>query len=207
MFTLDKIIFATLVWTSGFITGMYFRHYQANKTSVVTEQTLSDNGPLGGAPECETGVNFFETSIDEEEPVEEIQPEPEPLTEEEMPEDLNNPDPAIISLAAFNLNALAQDQMVYTWHIQDRIMEDSDHNALWEEDYEDIIPEEFIEYGTEAGKDVIYFRNPDFHSLIELRFERTPYKDSPWGQIKHAILLKHEIPIDEDGDCYRACSL
>lgn len=207
MFTLDKIIFAALVWTSGFITGMYFRHYQANKTSVVTEQTLSDNGPLGGAPECETGVNFFETSIDEEEPVEEIQPEPEPLTEEEMPEDLNNPDPAIISLAAFNLNALAQDQMVYTWYIQDRIMEDSDHNALWEEDYEDIIPEEFIEYGVEAGKDVIYFRNPDYHSLIELRFERTPYKDSPWGQIKHAILLKHEIPIDEDGDCYRACSL
>lgn len=207
MSTLDKIIFATLVWTSGFITGMYFRHYQANKTSVVTEQTLSDNGPLGGAPECETGVNFFETSIDEEEPVEEIQSEPEPLTEEEMPEDLSNPDPAIISLGEFNKNALAQDQMVYTWYIEDRIMEDSDHNALWEEDYEDIIPEEFIEYGVEAGKDVIYFRNPDFHSLIELRFERTPYKDSPWGQIKHAILLKHEIPIDEDGDCYRACSL
>lgn len=207
MSNLDKIIFATLVWTSGFITGMYFRHYQANKTSVVTEQTLSDNGPFGGAPECETGVNFFETSIDEEEPVEEIQPEPEPLTEEEMPQDLNNPDPAIISLGEFNKNALAQDQMVYTWYIQDRIMEDSDHNALWEEDYEDIIPEEFIEYGVETGKDVIYFRNPDFHSLIELRFERIPYKDSPWGQIKHAILLKHEIPIDEDGDCYRACSL
>lgn len=207
MFTFDKIIFATLVWTSGFITGMYFRHYQANKTSVVTEQTLSDNGPLGGAPECETGVNFFETSIDEEEPVEETQPEPEPLTEEEMAEDLTNPDPAIISLAEYNLNALAQDQMVYTWYIQDRIMEDSDHNALWEEDYEDIIPEEFIEYGVEAGEDVIYFRNPDFHSLIELRFERIPYKDSPWGQIKHAILLKHEVPIDKDGDCYRACSL
>lgn len=207
MSTLDKIIFATLVWTSGFITGMYFRHYQANKTSVVTEQTLSDNGPFGDAPECETGVNFFETSIDEEEPVEEIQPEPEPLTEEEMPEDLSNPDPAIISLGEFNKNALAQDQMVYTWYIKDRIMEDSDHNALWEEDYEDIIPEEFIEYGVEAGKDVIYFRNPDFHSLIELRFEHTPYKDSPWGQIKHAILLKHEVPIDEDGDCYRACSL
>lgn len=124
-----------------------------------------------------------------------------------MPEDLSNPDPAIISLGEFNKNALAQDQMVYTWYIQDRIMEDADHNALWEEDYEDIIPEEFIEYGTEAGKDVIYFRNPDFHSLIELRFEHIPYKDSPWGQIKHAILLKHEIPIDEDGDCYRACSL
>lgn len=207
MFTFDKIIFATLVWTSGFITGMYFRHYQANKTSVVTEQTLSDNGPFGDAPECETGVNFFETSIDEEEPVEEIQQEPEPLTEEEMPEDLNNPDPAIISLAAFNLNALAQDQMLYTWYTTDRLMEDSAGNVLWEEDYEDIVPEEFIEHGVETGKDVIYFRNPDYHSLIELRFDKTPYKDSPYGQIKHMILTNNDIPIDEDGDCYRACSL
>lgn len=207
MSTLDKIIFATLVWTSGFITGMYFRHYQANKTSVVTEQTLSDNGPLGGAPECETGVNFFETSIDEEEPVEEIQPEPEPLTEEEMPEDLTNPDPAIISLAEYNLNALAQDQMLYTWYTTDRLMEDSAGNVLWEEDYEDIVPGEFIEHGVETGKDVIYFRNPDYHSLIELRFDKTPYKDSPYGQIKYMILTNNDIPIDEDGDCYRACSL
>lgn len=207
MSKLDKIIFATLVWTSGFITGMYFRHYQANKTSVVTEQTLSDNGPLGGAPECETGVNFFETSIDEEEPVEEIQPEPEPLTEEEMPEDLSNPDPAIISLAEYNLNALAQDQMLYTWYTTDRLMEDSAGNVLWEEDYEDIVPEDFIEHGVETGKDVIYFRNPDYHSLIELRFDKTPYKDSPYGQIKYMILTNNDIPIDEDGDCYRACSL
>lgn len=207
MSKLDKIIFATLVWTSGFITGMYFRHYQANKTSVVTEQTLSDNGPLGGAPECETGVNFFETSIDEEEPVEETQPEPEPLTEEEMAEDLTNPDPAIISLAEYHLNALAQDQMLYTWYTTDRLMEDSAGNVLWEEDYEDIVPEEFIEHGVETGKDVIYFRNPDFHSLIELRFDKTPYKDSPYGQIKHMILTNNDIPIDEDGDCYRACSL
>jgi hypothetical protein len=204
---LDKIIFAALVWTSGFITGMYFRHYQANKSSVVTEQTLSDNGPFGDAPECETGVNFFETSIDEEEPVEETQPEPEPLTEEEMAEDLTNPDPAIISLAEYNLNALAQDQMLYTWYTTDRLMEDSAGNVLWEEDYEDIVPEEFIEYGVETGKDVIYFRNPDYHSLIELRFDKTPYKDSPYGQIKYMILTNNDIPIDEDGDCYRACSL
>ena len=195
------------MWTSGFITGMYFRHYQLNKTSVVTEQTLSDNGPLGDAPECETGVNFFETSIDEEEPVEETQSEPEPLTEEEMAEDLTNPDPAIISLAEYNLNALAQDQMLYTWYTTDRLMEDSAGNVLWEEDYEDIVPEEFIEYGVETGKDVIYFRNPDYHSLIELRFDKTPYKDSPYGQIKHMILTNNDIPIDEDGDCYRACSL
>lgn len=207
MSNLDKIIFATLVWTSGFITGMYFRHCQANKTSVVTEQTLSDNGPFGDAPECETGVNFFETSIDEEEPVEETQPEPEPLTEEEMAEDLTNPDPAIISLAEYNLNALAQDQMLYTWYTTDRLMEDSAGNVLWEEDYEDIVPEEFIEHGVETGKDVIYFRNPDYHSLIELRFDKTPYKDSPYGQIKHMILTNNDIPIDEDGDCYRACSL
>ena len=195
------------MWTSGFITGMYFRHYQANKTSVVTEQTLSDNGPLGGAPECETGVNFFETSIDEEETVEETQPESEPLTEEEMAEDLTNPDPAIISLAEYNLNALAQDQMLYTWYTTDRLMEDSAGNVLWEEDYEDIVPEEFIEHGVETSKDVIYFRNPDYHSLIELRFDKTPYKDSPYGQIKYMILTNNDIPIDEDGDCYRACSL
>ena len=195
------------MWTSGFITGMYFRHYQANKSSVVTEQTLSDNGPFGDAPECETGVNFFETSTDEEEPVEETQTEPEPLTEEEMPEDFSNPDPAIISLAEYNLNALAQDQMLYTWYTTDRLMEDSAGNVLWEEDYEDIVPEEFIEYGVETGKDVIYFRNPDYHSLIELRFDKTPYKDSPYGQIKYMILTNNDIPIDEDGDCYRACSL
>lgn len=207
MSKLDKIIFAALVWTSGFITGMYFRHYQANKSSVVTEQTLSDNGPFGDAPECETGVNFFETSIDEEEPVEETQPEPEPLTEEEMAEDLTNPDPAIISLAEYNRNALAQDQMLYTWYTTDRLMEDSAGNVLWEEDYEDIIPEEFIEHGVETGKDVIHFRNPDYHSLIELRFDKTPYKDSPYGQIKYMILTNNDIPIDEDGDCYRACSL
>lgn len=193
------------MWTSGFITGMYFRHYQLNKTSVVTEQTLSDNGPFGDAPECATGVNFFETSIDEEEPVEETQPEP--LTEEEMAEDLTNPDPAIISLAEYNLNALAQDQMLYTWYTTDRLMEDSAGNVLWEEDYEDIVPEEFIEHGVETGKDVIYFRNPDYHSLIELRFDKTPYKDSPYGQIKYMILTNNDIPIDEDGDCYRACSL
>lgn len=195
------------MWTSGFITGMYFRHYQANKSSVVTEQTLSDNGPFGDAPECETGVNFFETSIDEEEPVEETQPEPEPLTEEEMAEDLTNPDPAIISLAEYNLNALAQDQMLYTWYTTDRLMEDSAGNVLWEEDYEDIVPEEFIEHGVETGKNVIYFRNPDYHSLIELRFDKTPYKDSPYGKIKYMILTNNDIPIDEDGDCYRACSL
>lgn len=207
MSKLDKIIFAALVWTSGFITGMYFRHYQLNKSSVVTEQTLSEKPPLGGTPECETGVNFFETSIDEEEPVEETQPEPKPLTEEEMPEDLTNPDPAIISLAEYNLNALAQDQMLYTWYTTDRLMEDSAGNVLWEEDYEDIVPEEFIEYGVETGKDVIYFRNPDYHSLIELRFDKTPYKDSPYGQIKYMILTNNDIPIDDDGDCYRACSL
>lgn len=207
MSKLDKIIFAALVWTSGFITGMYFRHYQANKSSVVTEQTLSDNGPFGDAPECETGAIFFETSIDEEEPVEETQPEPEPLTEEEMAEDLTNPDPAIISLAEYNLNALTQDQMLYTWYTTDRLMEDSAGNVLWEEDYEDIVPEEFIEHGVETGKNVIYFRNPDYHSLIELRFDKTPYKDSPYGQIKYMILTNNDIPIDEDGDCYRACSL
>lgn len=195
------------MWTSGFITGMYFRHYQADKSSVVTEQTLSDNGPFGDAPECETGVNFFETSIDEEEPVEETQPEPEPLTKEEMAEDLTNPDPAIISLAEYNLNALTQDQMLYTWYTTDRLMEDSAGNVLWEEDYEDIVPEEFIEHGVETGKNVIYFRNPDYHSLIELRFDKTPYKDSPYGQIKYMILTNNDIPIDEDGDCYRACSL
>lgn len=207
MSKLDKIIFAALVWTSGFITGMYFRHYQANNNLIVTEKTRSDNVPFGAAPECETGVNFFETSIDEEEPVEETQPEPEPLTEEEMAEDLTNPDPAIISLAEYNLNALAQDQMLYTWYTKDRLMEDSAGNVLWEEDYEDIVPEEFIEHGVETGKDVIYFRNPDYHSLIELRFDKTPYKDSPYGQIKYMILTRNDIPIDPDGDCYRACSL
>lgn len=207
MSKLDKIIFATLVWTSGFITGMYFRHYHSVKRVVVTDQRISVEPPDGETPECATGVNFFETSIDEEEPVEETQPEPEPLTEEEMAEDLTNPDPAIISLAAYNLNALAQDQMLYTWYTTDRLMEDSAGNVLWEEDYEDIVPEEFIEHGVETGKDVIYFRNPDYHSLIELRFDKTPYKDSPYGQIKYMILTNNDIPIDEDGDCYRACSL